>query len=157
MLLGRRHAPVSSAVALTSGARPVMLVTLDAPFAPEAASLAVESAVESGQPLIVVNVAEIALLPGSLSMGYSYACSDEVEESLRAPAALAHSLAVKVERLRVSSPHPVDALLELIAERRPGLLVLGPDLARVRRRLYRKAAKRVRADAPCLVWLADEY
>jgi nucleotide-binding universal stress UspA family protein len=156
MLVGRRRAGASSAVAAPSGARPVMLVTLDVPFAPEAASLAVESAVESGQPLIVVNVAEIPLLPGSLAMGYYYAGSDEVEESLRAPAGLARSLAVQVERLRVSSPHPVEALLELVAERSPGLLVLGPDPAKVRRRLYRKAAKRVRRDAPCLVWLSAE-
>jgi len=157
MVVGRRRAGVgvSSTVAPPSGARPVMLATFDVPFAAEAASLAVESAVESGQPLIVVNVAEMPILPISLAMGYDYAGSDEVEESLRAPAALAHSLAVPVERLRVSSPHPVEALLELVTERSPGLLVLGPDPTRVRRRLYRKAAKRVRRDAPCLVWLVD--
>jgi nucleotide-binding universal stress UspA family protein len=155
MLVGRRSTGVSSASAPPSGARPVMLVTFDVPFSAEAASLAVESAVESGQPLMVVNVAEMPILPISLAMGYDYAGSDEVEESLRSPAALAHSLAVQVERLRVSSPHPVQALLELVAERSPGLLVLGPDPARVRRRLYRKAAKRVRNEAPCLVWLAD--
>ena len=133
-----------------------MLVTLDVPFAPEAASLAVDSAVESGQPLLVVNVVELPLLPGSLAMGYYYVGSDEVEESLRAPAGLATSLAVRVERLRVSSPHPVAALLELVRERSPGLLVLGPDQTRVRRRLYRKAAKRIRDEAPCLVWIAPD-
>jgi nucleotide-binding universal stress UspA family protein len=86
-------------------------------------------------------------------MGYEYAGTDEVEASLRAPAALARSLAVEVQRLRVSSPHPVDALLELVAERSPGLLVLGADTSQVRRRLYKKATKRVLREAPCLVWL----
>ena len=60
-----------------------MLVTLDVPFAPEAASLAVESAVESGQPLLVVNVAPVPILPISIAMGYEYAGTDEVEQSLR--------------------------------------------------------------------------
>ena len=37
------------------------------------------------------------------------------------------SLAVEVERLRLCSPRPIEALLELVAERAPGLLVVGPD------------------------------
>ena len=156
MLVGRRSTGISSAVVAPSGARPVLLATFDVPFAPEAAELAVESAVESGQPLLVVNVAPVPILPISIAMGYEYAGTDEVEESLRAPAELAYSLAVKVERLRVSSPHPVAALLELVVERSPGLLVLGPDTSKVQRRLYRKAARRVRDEAPCLVWLATE-
>ena len=156
MRVGRQHAGTSSATAAPSGARPVILATFDVPLSSEAATLAVESAVESGQPLLVVNVAPMSILPISIAMGYEYAGTDEVEDSLRAPAELAHSLAVKVERLRISSPHPVAALLELVAETTPGLLVLGPDPAKVPRRLYRKAAKRVRSEAPCLVWLAAD-
>ncbi len=156
MPVGRRTTGVSSAIEVPSGARPVLLATFDVPFAPEAAALAVESAVESGQPLLVVNVAPISILPISLAMGYEYAGTDEVEASLRQPAELAYSLAVPVERLRVSSPHPVDALLELVSERAPGLLVLGPDRTKVRRRLYRKAAKRVSSEVACLVWLAPD-
>ena len=59
-----------------------------------------------------------------------------------------------MERLRVCSVHPVDALLEVVTERDPGLLVIGPDRSRVRRRVYRKAARAVRDRAACLVWLA---
>lgn len=129
-----------------------MLVTLDVPFAPEAAALAVDSAVESGQPLLVVNVAPIPILPVSIGMGYEYVGTDEVEESLRAPAELAYSLAVKVERLRVCSPHPVAALLELVFERSPGLLVFGPDKTRIGRRKFERAEARILRDAPCLVW-----
>jgi nucleotide-binding universal stress UspA family protein len=130
-----------------------MLVTFDVPFELEAAELAVDAAVESGQRLIVVNVAEIALGPISLAMKYEYVGTQEVEDALRAPAELAHSLAVEVERLRLCSPRPVDALLELVAERAPGLLVVGPDRARLSRRRYAKAAKRIRERAACLVWL----
>ncbi len=136
--------------------RPVILATFDVPFAPEAAELAVDAAVESGQRLIVVNVSSVPLMPASMLMGYDYIESPELTEALRAPAELAVSLNVPVELLRVSSPHPADALLELAAERQPGLLVLGPDRTRVRGRVYRKAARRIQERASCLVWLADD-
>jgi hypothetical protein len=144
----------SASVAPVSGvARPVMLVTLDVPFEAEATAIAVDAAVESGQPLIIVNAAEVPLGPISLAMGYEYVGTDEVEQALRAPAALAVGLAVDVERLRLCSPRPIDALLELVAERRPGLLVIGPDRERLKRRTYTKLVKRVRERAACLVWL----
>ena len=152
-MLGTRRTRTSADLPVVSGSRPVMLVTFDVPFELEAAELAVDAAVESGQRLIVVNVAEIALGPISLAMKYEYVGTQEVEDALRAPAELAHSLAVEVERLRLCSPRPVDALLELVAERAPGLLVVGPDRARLSRRRYAKAAKRIRERAACLVWL----
>lgn len=142
-----------SASAPASGARPVLLATFDVPFAPGAAELAVDAAVESGQALIVVNAAAVALAPISLALKYEYVGTQEVEDALSAPAVLARSLAVEVERLRVCSPRPVDALLEIVAERAPGLLVVGADPARMRARTYRRAARRLRAVAPCLVWL----
>jgi nucleotide-binding universal stress UspA family protein len=132
-----------------------MLATLDVPFEPAATQLAVDTAVESGQRLLVVNVSLVALLPVSMMLRYEYLETPELRDALRAPAELAASLNVPVELLRVSSPHPADALLELVSEREPGLLVLGPDLARVRGRVYRKAVKRIREQATCLVWLAD--
>jgi len=133
-----------------------MLATFDVPFASEAAELAVDAAVEAGQVLIVVNVSLVQLMPLSLLMGYGYIESDELTAALRAPAELAASLDVRVELLRVSSPHPVDALLELVSERSPGLLVLGPDMTRVKPRLYRKAVRRIRDRSTCLVWLAPD-
>jgi hypothetical protein len=33
--------------------------------------------------------------------------------------------------------------------------VFGPDRERISRRRFSAAAKRVRRDAPCLVWIAD--
>jgi hypothetical protein len=81
--------------------------------------------------------------------------SEEVGANLRAPAELAHSLGVALERLRILSPHPIDALLEVVKERRPGLLVFAPDRTAVKPRSYRRAAKKIAAKAPCLVWLAE--
>jgi hypothetical protein len=48
----------------------------------------------------------------------------------------------------------VDALLEVVAEREPALLVFGPDRAQLSRRRYRKAERAVRERVSCLVWMS---
>lgn len=154
MLTLRRRAGREGATAVPSGdRRPVLLATLDVPFAEDAIAFALDSAVEAGQPLVVVNAAEVLLTPSTM-VGYGYVERDDLQDELRKPAELARSLSVPVERVRVCSPHPVDALLELVAERRPGVLVFGPDRSSLSRRRYRKAAEAVRERASCLVWLA---
>ena len=140
------------ATAFAFGGRPVVLATLDVPFAEDAAAFAVDSAVESGQPLVLVNAAEVPLAPWAM-LGYGYLEREELQDALREPAALAQSLAVNVERLRVCSPHPIDALLEVVAERNPAVLVFGPDRSRLKPRTYRRAAKRIRERVSCLLWL----
>jgi hypothetical protein len=135
--------------------RPVLLATLGVPFDPEASAFAVDAAVEAGQPLIVANVVELPPLSMSVQLGYDQLPDTPADaEAFRAPAALAHSLGVQVERLRVRSPRPVEALLQITAERSPGVLVFGPDRERIKGRIYRKAAKAIRERAACLVWLA---
>ena len=134
--------------------RPVMLVTFDVPFVSGAAELAVDAAVESGQALLVVNAARIELGPITLAMKYEYFGTQEVEEALARPAELARELSVEVRRLRVCSPRPVDALLEIVREHRPALLVVGPDPAKMRRRAYRNAVRKIRDGADCLLWFA---
>jgi hypothetical protein len=53
----------------------------------------------------------------SVRMGYDQLDDRrELADSLRAPAELAASLGVRVEPLRVRSPRPVAALLELVVE-----------------------------------------
>ena len=143
------------AVSARRGAsRPVLLATLDVPFAEEAIAFAVDAAVESGNPLILVNAAEVLLTPGAM-VGYGYVERQELQDELRKPAELAASLSVPVERLRVCSPHPVDALAAVVAERRPAMLVFGPDRSKLKPRVFRKVAKKIRDRAACLVWLAD--
>lgn len=148
----RHSGPREDTSLLSSDNQPVLLATLDVPFDEEAAVFAVDSAVESGQPLLVVNAAQVLLTTWSL-LGYGYIEREELQSELSKPAELAHSLAVRVERLRVCSPHPVDALLEVVADRNPGLLVFGPDRSRLRRRTYDRAAKRIRTRVSCLVWM----
>ena len=138
-----------------SGAeRPVLLATLDVPFSKEAIAFAVDCAVESGQRLMLVNAAEVLVTPSTMA-GYGYVERRELQDELLKPAELAASLAVPVERLRVCSPHPVDALLDTVAERNPSVLVFGPDPTLLKRRTYRRAAKRIVDRVACLVWLAN--
>jgi hypothetical protein len=147
----RRRNTHEDFAALGSRERPVLLATLDVPYADEAIAFAVDAAVENGQPLVLVNAAEV--LPTAYSLlGYGYVEREELQDALRKPVELARSLAVSIERLRVCSPHPVDALLEVVAEREPALLVFGPDRAHLPGRRYRKAERAVRERAPCLVW-----
>jgi nucleotide-binding universal stress UspA family protein len=154
MLTLRRRGPREDVSLLSAGGRPVLLATLDVPFAEEATAFAVDSAVETGQPLVVVNAVEVQPTAWSL-LGYGYIAREELQDELRKPAELAQSLAVRVERLRVCSPHPIDALLELVAEREPGLLVFGPDRSKLGRRRYQRAARAVGERAACLVWIAS--
>lgn len=134
-----------------------MLVTLDVPFERRAWVVALDAAVESGQPLIVANVVELPPLPLSVIMGYDQLdYTPELARALREPAELAHSLGIQVERLRVKSLHPIEALVQLVGERRPGLLVFGPDRTKLSRRVYRRAARALRQRIDCLVWLPDE-
>ncbi len=149
----RRTPPREDTTLLPNSGRPVLLATLDVPFDEEAMAFAVDAAVENGQPLLVVNAAQIQPTPWAL-LGYGYIERVDLQRELLKPAQLAHSLAVSVERLRVCSPHPVDALLEVVGERDPGLLVFGPDRALLRRWTYTRAAKRIRTRASCLVWMS---
>jgi hypothetical protein len=136
--------------------RPVVLATLGVPFDPAAAAVAVDAAVEAGEPLILVNAVVLPPLTMSVQMGYDQLPDEPADaEAFGAPARLAASLGVAVERLRVRSPRPLEALLEVVGERRPGLLVFGPDRARMRRRTYRKAARALQERTACLLWLAS--
>ena len=132
-----------------------MLATLDVPFADDASAFAIDSAVECGQPLLVVNVAQV-LPTWSTLVGYGYIEREDLQRELRKPAELAQSLAVRVERVRVCSPHPVDALLELVVECGTGMLVFGPERSCLRRRTYERAARRIHKRASCLVWTSAD-
>jgi nucleotide-binding universal stress UspA family protein len=135
-----------------SRARPVLLGTFDAPLLAEASRVAVDAAVESGQPLLVVNAVETTLTRCDLT--FLYTAPPDVEESLRAPAQLARTLGLSVERICLRSPRPIEALLELASERDVGLLVVGADPRAMRKGRYRRSVNKVLGRAPCLVWVA---
>ncbi len=136
--------------------RPILLATLGTPFDEEAVVFAVDSAVESSQPLIVANITVLEPLGLSVILGYDALeeFTPEVSGSVRRSVELARSLGVAVERLRVRSPRPIKALLQLAVERRPGLLVFGADRRELAPRTYRRAVEAVREGAECLVWVS---
>src|SRR5437763_15145463 len=80
-------------------------------------------------------------------------CEEDLD-AVRATAYRAVELGIRTELLRVSSLRPVRALLEIAAERQIGLLVFGPDRARLPRYRFRRAARTVRKHAPCPGWIA---
>jgi nucleotide-binding universal stress UspA family protein len=117
-----------------------------------------ESALEAGSRLILANMIALPAYPMTLILAREYATLPHEEdlEAVRQTAARAAELGIKTELLRVSSPRPVTALLELAAETRAGLLVFGPDLTLTPRWRFRRAARAVRRGAPCLVWIAPD-
>jgi len=142
----------------SAGGRPILLATMGTPFDEEAVAVAVDAAVESGGALIVANITRLEPLGLSMVMGYDALeeLTPDVSRSVRRPAQLAAGFGLRVELLRVRSPRPVAALLELVRERRPGLVVFGPDRRRLSRRLYGKASEALRAEAGSLMWLSPD-
>ena len=86
-----------------------MLGTLSSCIDPVAERVAIESALDAGVPLIVVNVVELPPCPRALAMGGPPALAfphDEEYEAVRATAERAAKFGLRVEHLRVSSPWP---------------------------------------------------
>jgi nucleotide-binding universal stress UspA family protein len=81
---------------------------------------------------------------------------EEALDAVRATAHRAAELGVKTELLRVRTRHAATALLQVARERDAGLVVFGPDLGRLGRLRFRAAARRLRREADCLVWVAPE-
>jgi nucleotide-binding universal stress UspA family protein len=141
-----------------SGPRPVLLATLSVRIDPSAERMAFESALDAGSLLIIANMITMRAYPMTLILAPEYLTLPHEEdlEAVRATAERALARGIKTELLRVTSTHPLSALIDLVRERNAGLLVLGPDLGRTSRWRLRLAARRVRRDAPCLVWIAPD-
>jgi nucleotide-binding universal stress UspA family protein len=141
-----------------SRALPVLLATLSVRVDPSAERMAIDSALEAGVKLIVANMLTLPPYPLTFMLAPEYATLPHEEDldAVRATAARAAARGIPTELLRVSSRRPLKALLELAREREAGLLVFGPDLSRTPQRRFRAAARRVRRDADCLVWIAPD-
>ena len=132
---------------------PVVLATLSARVDPEAERLAIESCLDAGVPLLVVNAVTAPACVRTLHLG---AIDPRREDyaAVRATAERAAASGIRVEHLRVRGPRPVRAIVEIAKERAAGLLVLGPKRGRVSRRRFRRAARAVTRNLTCLVWIA---
>jgi hypothetical protein len=136
--------------------RPVMLATLSARVDPAAEQVAIEAALETRAKLLLVNLMWLPPHPTTLTLAREYATLPHEEDldAVRQTAQHAADQGISTELLRVSSRRPLQALLELVHERRAGLLVLGPDPRRTPRWWRAAAAHRIRKRAECLVWIA---
>jgi hypothetical protein len=140
-------------------ARPVVLATLAVRVHPSAERMAIDSAIEAGVPLLIVNLIPLPPYPRTIILVGPEATTLPHEEDLdevRATARRAADLGVKTELLRVRTRHAVKALLEILHERDAGLLVFGPHLGRVGRLRFRRTSRQVRREADCLVWVAPD-
>jgi nucleotide-binding universal stress UspA family protein len=137
--------------------RPVVLATLSVRVAPDAERVAFESAIDAQCKLILANMLQLRPYPMTAMLAPEFLTLPHEEdlEAVRATAARAADAGIATELLRIRSLRPVKAMIELARERDAGLLVLGPDRTRVAPRHLRAAAKVVRRDAPCLVWVGD--
>jgi nucleotide-binding universal stress UspA family protein len=139
-------------------ARPVLLATLAARVDPAAERVAIEAALETRCRLLLANMIWLPPHPTTLTLAREYATLPHEEDldAVRATAERAAALGIPTELLRISSLRPIQALLELVAERDPGLLVLGPDPRRTPRWWRAAAAWRIRRRTDCLVWIAPD-
>lgn len=134
----------------------VVLATLSVRVDPDAERMALASALDVGAELLIANMLTLPPFPATVMLAREYATLPHEEdlEAVRATAQRACALGIKTELLRISSRRPLAALIELVKERRPGLLVLGPDVRRTPRWQLWLASRRVRRQAHCLVWIA---
>lgn len=146
----------SAATARDSRTRPVVLATMAVPFEADAFRVALGAALESKAALIVVDAVELPLWPQSIATRHADTELEADRVCIRETVDQAVALGLTVEHLRVRSPHPVDALLEVAGEREAGLLVFGPDRARLRPRAFARMVRRIRRRSSCLLWVAGE-
>jgi hypothetical protein len=139
--------------------RPVVLATLSVRVSAAAERMAIDTAMEAGSPLVVANMLTLPAYPTTIMLlgpGAATLPDEEDLDAVRATAARAAALGLETRLLRVSSPRPLKALLELLDEQEAGLLVFGPDPTRIARRRLRAAERRLRDEARCLVWVSSD-
>ncbi len=139
-------------------ARPVLLATLSVRVDPAAERMALESAAEAQVKLVIANISMMPPYPATIVLAREYATLPHEEDldEVRKTASRAAALGIATELLRVTSRRPIKAMLELAGECDAGLLVFGPDRARLGRVRFHAAARAVRRHAPCLVWIAPD-
>jgi nucleotide-binding universal stress UspA family protein len=135
---------------------PVVLATLAVPFDGDAARVAFQAALESDVKLIVIDSVERPLWIQSTVTGHADLEEDDDRDQIRRMVRHAADLGLEVEHVRVRSPRPVDALLEVAGEHQAGLLVFGPDRSRFRPRRFARVVRRIRKRASCLLCVAGE-
>ncbi len=142
--------------AATTGRRvkPVMLLTLNVELEEPAVKFAIESAGETGAELWICDAIPLEYRNYVGHVARQYA-EQIIRKHLDAVARRARESGVRTTQVAFHSPRPVKVALEVAQEEEIGLLVFGADRKELGKRYFRKAVKRIRADAPCLVWIDE--
>src|SRR5215207_8455108 len=157
--LADRRDDLTGVASAPTRARPVVLATLSVRVDPSAERMAIDSALEAGVPLVLVNILRFRPYPTTLALVGPEGLNLPHEEDLdavRATAGRAAELGVQTAMLGVTTTRPVTALLQIVREKNAGLLVFGPDLKLTSRLRFRAAARRLRREAGCLIWVAPD-
>jgi Universal stress protein family len=153
-----RPAPAEPAAPTVGGAgsRPVVLATVAVPFEADAFRVALAAASETGATLVVLDAIELPFWPQSIATRHADTELEDDRAKIRELVEQAAALGLEVEHLRVRSPRPIEALLEVTGERDAALLVFGPDRSRLRPRRFARMVRRIRHRAGCHLWVAGE-
>jgi nucleotide-binding universal stress UspA family protein len=148
-----RAAPPTAA---TTGRRvkPVMLLTLNVELEEPAVKFAIESAGQTGAELWICDAIPLEYRNYVGHVARQYA-EQVIRKHLDAVARRARESGVRTTQVAFHSPRPVKVALEVAQEEQIGLIVFGASRKELGKRYFRKAVKRIRADAPCLVWIDD--
>ena len=142
--------------AATTGRRvkPVMLLTLNVELEEPAVKFAIESAGQTGAELWICDAIPLEYRNYVGHVARQYA-EQIIRKHLDAVARRARESGVRTTQVAFHSPRPVKVALEVAQEEEIGLLVFGANRKELGKRFFRKAVKRIRADAPCLVWIDE--
>ena len=144
--------PTADVVSTGTSVRPVMLLTIAVPFDERATLFALDSALHSGAKLIVCEgIFLSAARPGNTA-NFVHALESRACEVV---AERARALEIKTELAVFHSPRPITGALAAAKNYEIGLLVFGPERTRLARWNYWMWSRRIRRDAPCLVWVPD--
>jgi nucleotide-binding universal stress UspA family protein len=160
--ISRPQAPSPAPPREGASPRPVvMLATFAVPFDRDAAAVAVNAAIEAGAKLVCVDILDESIRTTWPPHHVVATAARLVElpddrDAIRRSVAEWAEAGLPVEHLRVHTPQPVEALVEVAAKRSAALVVLGPDRARFRRRKLRRIARKLRERTSFLLWVAGE-
>jgi nucleotide-binding universal stress UspA family protein len=131
-----------------------MLLTLNVELEEPAIVFAIDSASQTGAELYLCDAIPLEYRNYVGHVARQYA-EQMIRKHLDAVARRARERGVRTTQLAFHNPRPVKIALEVAQKEQVGLLVFGANRKELGKRYYRKAVKRIREDAPCLVWVDD--
>jgi nucleotide-binding universal stress UspA family protein len=128
-----------------------MLLTLNVPFDPVAVEFALGTAAETGAELYVCDAIPLEYRNYVGHVARQYA-EQHNRRYLDEVAQVARDRGIRTTQLAFHNPKPIRATLEVAVSEAVGLLVFGPERSSLGRWTFRRAARRLREGASCLVW-----